>query len=176
MELYTIGVIIPGTVLEPEQAPFEQLIPLLEVPVSCVSNYPIKPFKWLRYITGVILGTEGDLLTPNGEVMDYEQTGPIHKKLSYQPNSVVKFLDPSAINHLQSSQFTTESRVEFRDAIEERDHKCVTGQFNARHCIAAHLIPHSKGNQVSLVCSSEVILHSIPILQVHTNTLRFARS
>ncbi|KAF8581670.1 hypothetical protein K439DRAFT_1662206 [Ramaria rubella] len=101
MERYTISVIIPGTVLEPEQVTFEQPIPLLEVPVNCVSTYSTKPFKWLRYVTGVILGAEG-----------------------------------------------------FRDAIDERDRMCVTGQFDAMLCTAAHLIPHSKGNQyIQTVCN-----------------------
>ena len=59
------------------------------------------------------------------------------------------FVDPEAINDRTSaSSDLSTRRADFRDRIIARDGTCVsTGQL-PQFCVACHIIPHSKGNNV----------------------------
>ena len=39
-------------------------------------------------------------------------------------------------------------RADFRDRIIERDGTCVCTDEEAEHCVACHILPHSKGDNV----------------------------
>lgn len=126
--------------------------PLLKIPVSDVLKYSSKPLKWIRYVTGVVLGTQGILLSLDGDHqdIDVETDNTTWRNLLFVEDRDIRFIDHDGLNHCKSSQFTTESRLGFRFAIEARDQFCVISDHIARLSDAAHLIPHSKGSGVSM--------------------------
>jgi len=123
---------------------------LLTIPVTAASTYSSKPLKWIRYVTGAVLGAEGTLRTfgINNEDLDLDDEEPVCRKLIFIPSLPIRFVDPDGLNHLASSQITTESRTVFRAALEGRDVCCVATDDFAALCEASHLIPHSKGSEV----------------------------
>ena len=65
------------------------------------------------------------------------------------------FVDHSGLNERLTTTEGTARRGKFRDDVARRDGPAcvVTGKKEA-HCDAAHLIPHSKGDEVRFVVSS----------------------
>jgi len=123
---------------------------LLEVPVADVAGYTIKPLKWLRFCSGVITGSEGylqvvrnndeDKISPDLDISVTDD-----RRFVFHPTGLVRFIDPAGLDHLQSSQVSTESRQDFVSRVKARDVTCVLSGFI--HSKAAHLIPHSKGSE-----------------------------
>lgn len=122
---------------------------LLNIPVSDVQNYSYKPLKWICYATGVILGVEGVLSPLNEDDGDFniEDGNPACRRLLFTSRSPIRFIDLDGLNDRESSQLSTETRARFRDAIKQRDDHCVISDHPAGMCIAAYLIPHSKGSK-----------------------------
>lgn len=123
---------------------------LLRIPVTDVSQYSVRPLKWLRYVTGAILGTEGSLesLDETGQNFDLEDEQSPRRNLLFIPTLPIRLIDSHGLDHLTSSQVTTESRDDFQDEVYGRDESCVITGQTVDVCEAAYLIPHSKGSQV----------------------------
>jgi hypothetical protein len=105
---------------------------ILRIPVEKASEISTRPLKWLRYATSAVLGAEGilqDILTT--QEVDYEAITPVVRHLLYVPSSEIRFIDLHGVDHLMSSQFTTESRVGFQINVANRDHNCVASIFPA---------------------------------------------
>ncbi|KAF8526587.1 hypothetical protein BU17DRAFT_82697 [Hysterangium stoloniferum] len=129
---------------------------LLIIPVADASRYSTKPLKWIRYIMAAVVGcAKGELAAytedenDNGQTdlpLNLEDTAPQHRKLRFIPEGPISFVDVDGLNHLKSSQITTPSRTGFRDDVVERDESSVVNGLEKEFCEAAHLIPHSKGN------------------------------
>ena len=65
------------------------------------------------------------------------------------------FVDIEGLNDRITTTEGTARRADFRDDVLRRDGPaCVITEVGVRHCDAAHLIPHSKGNEVRFVVSS----------------------
>lgn len=65
------------------------------------------------------------------------------------------FVDHEGLNNRLTSTEQTTCRYNFRGDVIQRDgHVCVVTQEAEEDCDAAHLIPHSKGDEVRLVVSS----------------------
>jgi len=137
------------------EAALSRTLPLLIIPVAHVSELSTKPFKWIRYAAAALLGSGGVLTRYNENedqddlTLNLEEVAPIQRKLHFVPDQPIKFIDPDGLDHLKSSQLTTESRTGFRDALLMRDGGSVaTGAtLTSEGC---HLIPHSKGSEVRL--------------------------
>ena len=68
------------------------------------------------------------------------------------------FVDHEGLNHRLTSTEQTTCCYNFRGDVIQRDgHVCVVTQEAEEDCDAAHLIPHSKGDEVRLVVSSLII-------------------
>lgn len=117
-----------------------------------------KPYKWIRYATGVVLGAQGHLHRGEGATSDlvtYEvDTLPDETtKLYYHiPEDEVERMlpvDPYFADELKTSTAATSRRRKFRHDVKLRDSKrCIMTGFGARYCDAAHLVPFRKTDLV----------------------------
>ena len=65
------------------------------------------------------------------------------------------FVDHEGLNDRSTTTEGTSRRAHLRDDVIKRDGPaCVITQAGEKHCDAAHLIPHSKGDKVRFVVSS----------------------
>jgi hypothetical protein len=65
------------------------------------------------------------------------------------------FVDYEGLNDRITTSDGTSHRIDFRSDVIRRDgHACVVTQVEKDDCDAAHLIPHSKGDEVRFVVSS----------------------
>jgi len=132
----------------------------LAFPVSRLNDlrFSLKPYKWIRYSTGVVIGAQGELCTesnsPNPTPIDYNsELSAVSIDLFYHTTDEEKRqmfpIDP----RLGDTRTVTSSRVstrreDFRESVESRDRCCVVTGYPAYVCDAAHLLPHSKGDTV----------------------------
>ena len=138
---------------------------------SDIERLAVSPFQWLRYVMFAICGARGDLTkTPNGSAVDYKNTEIAENTYYYRPSSKLSFVCEIAVHSVSTSPgrcafvdhrglndriTTTEggtaSRGGLRRDIIKRDGRaCVITQAGEGDCDAVHLIPHSKGDGVSL--------------------------
>jgi len=144
--------------------------PFISIPNSDVRRLSKRPFKWLRFVMFCICGARGDLsATPDGPPVDYDSTSfsdvyyyNPSGKFSYcmrdhcsprslfaPPGSCI-FVDYAGLNDQTTSTSQTPRRYNFREDVEERDGEvCIITQQGG--CDAAHLVPNSKGDEVTLV-------------------------
>ena len=134
-------------------------VPCLAFPINELNllGFSSKPYKWIRYATGVVVGAHGHLCTqrdlPATRVaydsalsvtsMDlYYHTTPGEKRCMFP-------IDPSINNpKVATSTGTSTCRTTFRQDVELRDLSCVVSGLAADVCDAAHILPHGKGDQV----------------------------
>ena len=127
-----------------------------------------RPYKWIRYAIGIVIGAEGDLsFSPSSpDSMDYSASLPNESGiLYYHTNNEERRrmfpVDPDlARSHITDSIHTTRS-AHFRDDVAERDGwMCVLyPEMTAEFCDAVHLLPHSKGDEVCYSYSQYVLTH-----------------
>jgi len=134
---------------------------ILAFPVSRLNDlrFSSKPYKWIRYATGAVLGAQGELCTesnsPNPTPINYNsELSAVSIDLFYHTTDEEKRqmfpIDPRLGNTrtVTSSQASTR-REDFRESVEGRDcGRCVVTGDPAYACDAAHLLPHSKGDKV----------------------------
>jgi hypothetical protein len=157
--------------LNPAQPDITKIV--LSVPITDVQELSSKPLKWLRYAIGSVLGAEGSLekYGENDRTVDFEDPLPSCHHFLYVPISPIRFVDIHGLDHLPSSQFTTESRTGFWDDVMKRDETCVVSNNFAEFCEASHLIPHSKGSEV---CRFIQPWSTLKVIQVHPNPFSLA--
>ena len=132
----------------------------LTIPLnSPILDISYKPFKWLRFAIGVVLGTQGDLGLypdpgpPDAVPVEYDAALPAESiRLYYHTSTEEKRrmfpIDPDIMHARVHSGNSATRRVDFRDDVEARDRVCVLTREEAHDCEAAHLLPHSKGDDV----------------------------
>jgi len=132
----------------------------LTFPVSELNNlqFSLKPYKWIRYATGVVIGAQGELCTecnsPNPTPIDYNsELSAVSIDLFYHTTDQEKRhmfpIDPRlADQRTVTSSRTSTGRDNFRGDVGRRDGRCVLTGYPAYLCQAAHFLPHSKGDTV----------------------------
>ncbi|KAI0246989.1 hypothetical protein BJV78DRAFT_1249580 [Lactifluus subvellereus] len=114
-----------------------------------------KPYKWIRYATGSVVGARGELSTECALPIAIDYDSPLSSvsiDLYYHTTNEEKLcifpLDPSLANtRIVTSSQTSTRRDNFRADVEERDgRRCVVTSAPHNQCDAAHLLPHSKGD------------------------------
>ncbi|KAJ2917894.1 hypothetical protein MD484_g2508, partial [Candolleomyces efflorescens] len=120
-------------------------------------QFSSKPYKWIRYGIGVVVGAQGDLSysrdSPLPTLVDYD-TGILPAEsivLYYHTNDEERrrmFPTDPKIGHTSvTSSVATSRRSQFRTEVEKRDGgRCTLSGIDHEGCDAAHLLPHSKGN------------------------------
>jgi hypothetical protein len=137
----------------------------LVFPVSKLNDlqFSSKPYKWIRYCTGVVVGARGELSTerdsPNPVTMDYDSgiSGvsidlDLYYHIADQEKRRMFPIDGKIVGpRTVTSSRTSTRRDEFFEDVVVRDERCVvTG--DSEYCDAAHLLPHSKGDKVYDSC------------------------
>ena len=133
----------------------------LTFPVNELNHleFSSRPYKWMRYATGIVIGARGELgrdrETPTP--MNYEDDPPADSiTLYYHTTDQAKLsmfpIDPQlAGSRTGTSEGSSSRRGAFCSDVEGRDATCVVTREPPRVCQAAHLLPHSKGDEVRLL-------------------------
>ncbi|TFK17470.1 hypothetical protein FA15DRAFT_577254, partial [Coprinopsis marcescibilis] len=112
-----------------------------------------KPYKWIRYAIGVVVGAEGDLSSSPDllNLVDYDAGLPVKSTVLYyrlndQEKGRMFPVDPK-IGRTHTTSSATTRRFQFRSDISERDGgTCVLTGMDDIFCDAVHLLAHSKGD------------------------------
>jgi len=119
----------------------------------------LKPYKWIRYATGIVLGARGQLSREHDSLnplpIDYDTPlSTVSVDLYYHTTDQEKRrifpIDPKLANtRTVTSSRTSTCRDDFCEDVEGRDGgRCVVTGDPASYCDVAHLLPHSKGDTV----------------------------
>lgn len=142
---------------------------LLAFPIDSIKRLQLshKPYKWIRYATGVVLGAEGNLrmeADQQSDLIDYdadEEDLCEAMNLYYYYNmpdiTTERMLpiDPSFVNANRTTTTTYRRMSSFRKSVGRRDgNRCVITGEVASLCNAAHLVSSTKGD---LVCVSSQV-------------------
>ncbi|KAF8880335.1 hypothetical protein CPB84DRAFT_1687646 [Gymnopilus junonius] len=128
----------------------------LEIPIDTLSklNFSPRPYKWIRYAIGVVVGAEGDLSSCAHElnVVDYDAVLPIESATLYYHTSDDERrrmfpLDPHMAPTNITSSASSPRKDDFRSAMADRDGRCVLAEVTLMGCDAVHLLAHSKGDE-----------------------------
>lgn len=141
-------------------------IPVLSIPVDECNRFALRPLKWLRFLGYTIYGRIGHIsAAPHGPPMDYQlaieggahyyfiSSGMfIHVGLGVLIIQIgpPRLLDNQCINDRISSIAESAGRAGFRAGLNNRDHTCIVSNAPNQLCEGAHILPHSKGSEVSL--------------------------
>ena len=128
-------------------------------PVSELDDlgFSLKPYRWIRFATGIVMGVHGELCVErdfNSTPIDYDSgLSAVSIDLFYHTTDEEKRrmfpIDPKlADSRTITSSGTSTRRADLRDDVEHRDESCVVTGGPSAICKAAHLLPHSKGDTV----------------------------
>lgn len=128
----------------------------LTFPVDRIALLSTKPFKWVRYATGIIVGAQGDLSHERDSLalVNYEDVAhPTSIELFYHVSDEEKLNMFPLDQDLMKARTVTSSRAtyrrgRFRARVEKRDETCVLTGAPENYCDAAHMIGFSKGDKV----------------------------
>ncbi|KAI0291865.1 hypothetical protein BC826DRAFT_1105798 [Russula brevipes] len=122
----------------------------LAIPLEDIGRLSLRPLKWLRFVAFAVLGVKDHLYdSPDGNVVDYGILSPadLAKDYYYFREGVYHLVDHQGLNDRTTSSVLTERGYRFRSAVTLRDGNCcVITRSDASCCDAAHIIPHSKGD------------------------------
>ncbi|PPQ85754.1 hypothetical protein CVT25_003071 [Psilocybe cyanescens] len=117
-------------------------------------HFSSKPYKWIRYAIGIIVGAEGDLSSRSDSLdnMDYNAGLPTYSAALYYHTSDEEKqrmfpVDPNIANTSVTSSVATTRRAQLRSKAAVRDgNRCVLSGMPEIFCDAVHLLAHSKGD------------------------------
>ena len=126
-----------------------------------------RPYRWIRYAIGVVVGAEGDLSSsPDSlNVMDYDAGLPAESAILYYHTTDEERrrmfpADPNIGRTKITSSVTSTRKDQFHDEVAERDGKmCVWTRWEEEVCEAVHLLAHSKGDTAWYSCSQSVLAY-----------------
>jgi hypothetical protein len=136
-------------------------------------NFSQRPYKWIRYAIGVVVGAESEghfSFSHNlPDVVEYNDDLPVDSAFLYYDTSEEEKrrmfpVDPN-IDRTTSMYSVPTSRTDrFREVVAERDgNKCVLSNTDEEFCGAVHLLAHSKGD---VVCYSSTLTPSLSSLTI----------
>ncbi|KAH8995406.1 hypothetical protein EDB92DRAFT_2052945 [Lactarius akahatsu] len=113
-----------------------------------------RPYKWIRYAIGVVIGAEGVLSTScdSLDVVDYDIGLPVESAVLYyhisnEERGRMLPVDPHIVCTSRTSSVLTARRRSFLDKVAEWDGgRCLLTGWAGKFCDAVHLLPHHKGN------------------------------
>ncbi|TFY66252.1 hypothetical protein EVG20_g4828 [Dentipellis fragilis] len=131
--------------------------PCLKFPVDKLVelHFSSKPFKWIRFATGIVVGARGDLSSQQDMLkrIDYSETLPdtsieLYYHVAIEDRFHMFPLDPQLVNTSVSPRSATSSPLEtFWDEVMQRDEEeCVLTGYPSSTCDAAHILSHGKGD------------------------------
>ena len=123
----------------------------LEIPTDIVITFCLYPLKYLRYIGWAVLGTMGELLGGNGNIVDLDDELVDQGVYQYKiptGDSLESAVDLEVIKpRTQTASATSRTRENFRTLLLDRDLFCLwTGD---EYGVGMHIIPFGRGSDVS---------------------------
>ncbi|KAF8970114.1 hypothetical protein BDZ97DRAFT_1754124 [Flammula alnicola] len=152
-----LGLVALGADLEVEPTNW-RWIHCLTLPLEKLHalQFSQKPYKWIRYAIGVVVGAEGDLSTSSDSpnAVDYDaailpaDSADLYYHISNEGKRRIFPVDPQIVRtSITSSSVHTPRRDDFREEVSERDGKrCILTGFRDMYCDAVHLLAHSQGD------------------------------
>ena len=134
----------------------------LPLEILNVLHFSPRPYKWIRYAVGIVVGAEGHL-SSNSEflkIVDYNAGLPTKSTVLYyytddDERQRMSPVDPKTVRTKVTSSITTFRSSRFRSDLADRDgNRCVLTEMDALSCDAVHLLPKSKGDTVCLLLLS----------------------
>ena len=132
-------------------------------------QFSVKPFKWIRYSIGVVIGAQGVLSSSRQLTIpvDYDSALPsdsieIYYHVNNEERDTMFPIDPNFGCTRVTSSVGSSRRGNFRDEVVERDAVCILAGTLESYCEAAHLVSHSKGDMVRHSYFQSVIPLIIP--------------
>ena len=165
-------VVAPGAGLDLDPSNW-RWVHCLTFPINTlrVLQFSRRPFKWICYSIGVVVGAEGDLFSsshigsPN--MVDYDAGLPAQTAMLYYHISDEEKRRMFPINpNIQCTNITSSApstrRDHFRQGVAVRDgNQCILTGIEPDLCQAAHLLAHSKGDSVCHFYSSSILVHHL---------------
>jgi hypothetical protein len=123
-------------------------------------QFTSKPYKWIRYAIGVVIGARGELSTDRDSVditpicydssLSNESVDLYYRTTDDEKRTMSSFdLNLLERKDRTSNRWTSEkARADFRNNMIHRDELCVLTGFKSDYCNAVHLIPRRMGDQV----------------------------
>ncbi|KAF9498838.1 hypothetical protein BDN71DRAFT_1442797 [Pleurotus eryngii] len=131
--------------------------PCIQISADRVLHFSSRPYAWLRYAIGAIVGAHGHLAITNTQSytpVDYLAPSiPLDVlALYYHLDDKEKLrmfpIDPGFLHERITSSVLTARRAGFREDVLRRDgNLCVVSQVPGSYCDAAHLSAHAKGDK-----------------------------
>ena len=140
----------------------------LTFPVATLLDLQLsnKPYKWIRYSTGVFIGAKGDLSRrkddprPDVDLLNLSVDAlttvtdlDLYYHICHEERMYMFPVDPDLANtrSITSTESNTSDNHSFKAKVTERDtDRCVVTNVEGIWCAAAPLIPHSKGDAVRI--------------------------
>ena len=130
-------------------------------------DFSQRPYKWIRYAIGVVVGAEGDLSFSRDllDVVEYNagllaEPATLYYHTSDEERRRTFPVDPNIGRTRITSSVATPRKDEFCKVVAERDgNKCVLTGWVKETCKAVHLLSHSKGDAVCYSYSQSVLTH-----------------
>jgi len=145
----------------------------LTIPVETLKtlNFSQRPYKWIRYAIGVVVGAEGHLSFSHNsaDVVEYNDDLPVDSVILFYHTSDEEKrrmfpVDPNIGRTTITSNVPTSRMDQFREVVVQRDgNKCVLARVRGKLCDAIHLLAHSKGDGVHYSSTLMSILSSLTI-------------
>ncbi|KAH9021277.1 hypothetical protein EDB83DRAFT_2431646 [Lactarius deliciosus] len=133
-------------------------VPCLTLPLGKFNELPghlsERPYKWIRYAIGVVVGAEGVLSTScdSLDVVDYDAAPPVESAVLYyhisdEERGRMFPVDPHIVRTSRTSGGLDAQRGSFFDGVAERDGgRCLLTGLKGEFCDAVHLLPLRKGD------------------------------
>ncbi|KAH9173581.1 hypothetical protein EDB89DRAFT_1850092 [Lactarius sanguifluus] len=133
-------------------------VPCLTLPLGKFNELPghlwERPYKWIRYAIGVVVGAEGVLSTSRDslDVVDYDAAPPVEFAVLYyhisdEERGRMLPVDPQIVRTSRTSGGLGAQSGSFFDGVAERDGgRCLLTGLEGVFCDAVHLLPLRKGD------------------------------
>ncbi|KAI0291863.1 hypothetical protein BC826DRAFT_911984 [Russula brevipes] len=150
----------------------------LAIPPEDIGRLSLRPLKWLRFVAFAALGVKGHLYdSPGGNIVNYGHVSlaDLADNYYFSPEGAYQryhLVDPHSLNDRTTTSVLTLRRFDFRGAVALRDGDCcVVTRTDAPHCDAAHIIPHSKGDEyIQRVVTDRRLLYSDDVSSMDINS------
>jgi hypothetical protein len=164
--------------------------PCLTLPVTKLNSLHLskRPYKWIRYAIGVVIGAQGDLSTSSGlsesndvQLVDYNAALPtksidLYYHTSNEEKQMMFPIDPDILHTQLTSSATSQKRGSFRKGIIARDGRnCIWTGMGTKFCEVVHLIAHTKSDQVCYIYSQSSLLTMAIVVHLDFDSLPWTR-
>ena len=141
--------------------------PTLPLETLKALHFSSKPYKWIRYAMGSIIGAEGDLSSSSEllDIVDYSAGLPAESATLYYRTSDDEMrrifpADPNFSRTYATSSAAPARMTRFYSNVAERDgNQCLLAGTHRAGCDAVHLLAHSKGDSVGYSYTHCIFAH-----------------